>query len=94
MGVFDVTGKIFYSKKINNEPNYDTATPDERIAWYVKNGKAKDLVIDNDQKDLNEYIYKIKARKGVIKNYVHILGFVNDLATHLIKFLKKEYHLK
>ena len=94
MKLIDTHGKIFYAKKINNVPKRDSATSNERIEWLVKNGKAKDLLIDNDQKDINGYIYTAKAREKVIQSYVTILGFVNEQAVHLINFLKKEYHLE
>ena len=92
--IFDIAGKIFYAKKINNAPGRDSVNNYERIAWYVKNGKVKDLIIDNDQKDLNEFISKIKARKSIIETYLEILSGVSDDATYLIKFLKKEYNLE
>ena len=90
----DIQEKIFYAKKINNALKRDSATTNERIAWFVGNGKAKDLIVDNDEKDLNEYINYIKSRERVIQNYIVILQYVNEQASSLIKFLKKEYHLE
>ena len=72
----------------------DSVNNNERITWYIKNEKAKDLIINNDQKDINEYIAQVKSRKAIIKTYLDVLSLVSDRATRLITFLKKEYHLK
>ncbi|MEN9685008.1 MAG: hypothetical protein RLZZ28_794, partial [Bacteroidota bacterium] len=59
-----------------------------------KNGKANMLLVDNDPKDLNEYINKVKRKKDIIKNYLRLLQNAKSQSLRLIQFLQKEYHLE
>ncbi len=105
--VNDSRARIFYAKSLNFPPDViSLGIPDinplskislndnKKIDWLIKNGKVNMLIVDNDPKDLNEYINKVKYKRDTIKNYLWLLQNTKSQSLRLIQFLQKEYHLE
>ena len=103
----DIRARIFYAKSLNAPPDlFSFGIPEvnhlskmssndnKQVDWFIKNGKANMLMVDNDPKDLNEYINKVKRKKDIIKNYLRLLQNAKSQSMRLIQFLQKEYHLE